>query len=589
MTGPIRYDLVMYGYRIGHYNIKLNLPDSSLKVKVRKPVVNRSKPVAYMRELGWRQIGMDRPLLVPFIPDKDDVVGQVAACVHRFGCEMPEPEKRRVDHFVKYCKTIITSMKPIDEVEVKSFDDWLAGCGYSGGRREALRKLRYEMREFREKDMVATAFVKYESYPKPKCHRAILSYSDQTKVLLGPLINKLDKETFSQLKHFVKGTNPKNWPGLLRDTFGNGPVCCTDFTSFEAHHRGVYSYLVYFWMSHMFRNLKQRKPLQRLVKALVLGRNEIRFPAVDCEIDQRLMSGALWTSSSNGLLNFLLTSYMVAVSKYGEREPDELVELNVNFKGFFEGDDGVFEGVEIPDSLIRDLGIKLKMEKHSSFSSAGFCSVFCDENGGDTIKDPVKTLQTFFSLPPEFGVCRRNKVLSYFRAKALSFKYLFSNAPVVGPLMDWVLLRTRSIDPREGAKSLDGWSSKIFDLANKEPCVWRVASHPTPQARVRVEDQFNFPVSMQLMVEGVLAKSESDVVELDLSFLQNEEMVHHAQTFVVPRGKGFEVPELRFKFPDHVAKIMETGVLQGKGENKVKNQKKNFFLDRLVLSGLPYI
>ena len=62
----------------------------------------------------------------------------------------------------------------------------------------------------------------------------------------------------------------------------------------------------------MVRCLPGAKVLKDLVCYLMGARNECSFKHVHASVDERLMSGALWTSSANGMLNLLLSSYISA-------------------------------------------------------------------------------------------------------------------------------------------------------------------------------------------------------------------------------------------------------------------------------------
>lgn len=519
------------------------------------------RPVAYFREMIVLQTGFGKPLNVPFIPSISDPANMVAACMHRFGCDMPVAQRDTMREFVDYSRGVVLRyVNRIADSDVREFNAWLDGVGYSASRREYLRNLRNYMTEISSKVLVAKGFIKHESYKVPKNPRAILSYSDDSKVLLGPLINAMDKCQFKSLsKMFVKGTDPADWPKRLRDTFGYQAVNCTDFTSFEAHHRDDFSYIIYFWMAHILRDVQGASVLRAMIKALVLGRNEIVFKHIRVEVDRRLMSGALWTSSANGMLNMLIMSYLTLKVKFPDAPIGLLIEkLGTDFTGLFEGDDGITEYVNIPSSLIDSLGLKLKIERQSSFEEAGFCSIYCDGRSLATIRDPMKTIQNFFILPPEFENSSRSKVLSYLRAKAMSLKYLYPNAPVVGPMMDWVLRRTRSHDVRSILDHFDLWQRNNLQYAIASTR-HRQAAVVDPTSRQMVERIFGISVVRQDILENAFLTSEDDVVELDLRDLVQPEHYRHMQEFLHLRSAIY--PQVDRTVPVEVQRVDRKSVV----------------------------
>lgn len=527
------YDHIQWGYVCGHFeDVKINSPDCSLSIQRTKGKAWRQSPMACYRHMGIRQVDWDKPLLIPFFPDNTSIYNQIVASVHRYGCDMPVPQMDRIDHFREYAKLIITSyFVPVRDEDIVDWDLWLHTRGYPAGRREALRVLWKEMVAMPNDVLGVKGHIKVEGYDEPKNARAILSYSDSSKVILGPLINAIDHCTFGSLPNFVKGSDPKTWPQRLQGLFGSKPVNCTDFSSFEAHHRGTYAYIVYFWMAHMLRGVTGRKRMREIIKAMVLGRNEIRFRDIKVSVDQRLMSGALWTSSSNGVLNLLLMSYMTLVTKFGQVDPRVLCgHFRTDFTGLCEGDDGICEYVPINPRMMDELGIKLKMTKAQSYDMAGFCQIYCMSD--QALRDPIKTLTKFFVLPVNFVGSKRSRVLSYLRAKAESYKYLYPDAPVVGPLMDWVLDRTRSIDSRQCVDLLGYWDKYVHSFVQQ---FRRTRAKPSDAARSRVEVLFGLSITKQLEIEDVLHRSNCDVIDLDLSQFAKSYHYKAVREFVVPR------------------------------------------------------
>lgn len=376
-----------------------------------------------LREMYLRNPNSLLPDLAPFFPSLRSVQNEYYASIHRFGCKMPEIDVRCgvKEYAIEFIRNV---MSP--PTTMKSFDEWITESDYPGSRKRYFCELRSKIDFLKRRHLVVESFIKAEGYEEPKNPRGILSYTDETKVVLGPICQAVDKAMFS-LDYFVKGRDPKTWPGLLLDRLGENCVICTDFSSFEAHHRGLYADVVKFWFRHMTSKIVGSRHLLRLILAMVGTRNKIVFPCSKVEIDERLMSGALWTSSSNGLLNLMIMSFLVLRTKFPDCPARDLWRMREHFRGFVEGDDGICVAEAIPERLIESLGVRLKFEYHKDFSTAGFCSIYCDRSSLECVRDPKKILRSFFYIPIHLQKSRPGTVLSYLRAKALSYKYLSPN------------------------------------------------------------------------------------------------------------------------------------------------------------------
>lgn len=528
---------MLIGYSLGHYKTKLNRPAPSLSIKTRQ-TFEKCMVVGVFRYIYPVELDTFKPLLVPFFPSLRSFGNEVAAAVHRFGCEMPAIAASRP--FEAYCRAfIVAKLRPV--TEVGTWDEWLAESSYDGKRKKYFSELRHSLSTMSRTTRKVQAFIKAEGYLEPKNARGICSPSDESKVLLGPYVKAVDKATFASTEHFVKGTDPRSWPARLWSLFGSGPVSLTDFSSFEAHQRDVMSRVIVFWFKHMLQNVADVKWALKLIRALVLGRNKIDMPYTRVEIDQRLMSGALWTSSSNGLLNLLIMSYLQARSETPHLDGADLVDGRV-FKGLVEGDDGIAAAFEPVPGDVERIGARLKMEHHPNFETAGFCSIYCDATTLENVRDPLKTLRGFFLLPKEYEHARRSKCLGMLRAKALSFKYLYANAPVVGPIADYVLSVTRSVDPRDHFKRLEvhqrEWAEKAHTMK-----VWLQPSAVAVSARAVVERAFGMTPDEQMRIEQQFSCATLGPVSLCLAPFATHVDHCHSADFVRPLGEPLWYPE----------------------------------------------
>jgi hypothetical protein len=430
-------------------------------------------------------------------------------------------------------------------MDVKDFDVWVSK--YPGSRARQLSELHAERQVADLRDVTCKAFIKWEQYKEAKQARGINSYSDFSKVVLGPIIEAFDKCLF---KHhfFVKGTDPSTWPALLEETFGNDPVNATDFSSFEAHQYGVASTIVHYAIMHTLRDLPLSRYQRQMISRMVLGTNVCDFRDITVETEQRLMSGALWTSSSNGLMNLLFISY---ISNPHSQVADMVEWTNNEFRAKVEGDDGIFTG-NIRTGRLHALGLDLKVEKHPNYQSAAFCQIMTD-SAGNLYTDVPRALRKFWVLPMRFFGAKQSTLDAYFRCKALSYYKMYRNCPVLGELAYNLLLQTRSVDHRRFSDDAEfQWHRLSMEAAVVEGLYKTSAGAPcvTPDARLAVAELFGLPVDEQLSIEAKFRKGTWPIEHNFDYLLTYADYQHEANFLGGPRG-GYVIstqsvhPELR--------------------------------------------
>lgn len=517
----------------------MNKPSHTLSIKVRKEIFSHSIVGVY-RELYFTEPGLGIPTLVPFKPALRSHLNEMAASIHRYGCQMPNIHAGR--QFVAYARAVIKKIfTPVQQV--CSWDEYIANTSYSAKRREYFTQLRERTDEITASTRRVKAFIKDEGYASAKNARAILSPSDESKVILGPIVHAMDKATF-ELDCFVKGSNPSTWPARLREKFGEDPVYCTDFSSFEAHHRNAMCDVVWAWMDHMTHHLQGFKPHRTLMRAMVYSRNEIDFPCTGAAIDQRLMSGALWTSSSNGVLNLMTMSYLSLRGQHPSLDGAELAAKWCDFNGLVEGDDGICAAVSpIDPEDIKRIGAKLKIEREDSVDVAGFCSNYFDMASLTTVRDPYKVLMNFPVLQKELADAKKSTHLGMLRAKAMSLKYQAPDCPVLGPLADAVLRLTAGHDVRHARARLDQHARGILDAATSDKMRLRTPAQITPTSRMLVEKLFKMDVACQLELEKKFETWAGGPIEISLLHKVHPQQLDHALNFLSPQGVPLLVRE----------------------------------------------
>lgn len=505
-------------------------PDDSLEIRIRMEGKSNSVEGGYRKDIGF--FGPDsKPLLAGVIPSRGSAATQLAAVVHRFGRKMPEGDRQVKDDFVEYSKLFIeTHMKPVELDRLKTFDDWLKGMDYDERRKEELREvMREKTYQTNEREVFSESFIKWESYDAPKNARAINALSDHCKVLFGPAFNAIDKATFETLdsRFFIKGTHPSALPARMEEKFGTRPVIETDFTSFESHHRGVFVEVIRHWMMHMARNLKAvySRGWFELLSRVVLGVNLCKFRCIDCKLDETLMSGASWTSSSNGVLNLLIMSYLNLRATFPEESAQELVCRAASFNCLVEGDDGICETDSRLDkvrraSLIEGLGIKLEFSDHDRYGEAGFCGMLMSSDGV-VLTDPWKFMRKFFLMPAHVAAMSSKKQLAFLRCKALSALHQYDGVPVVSVVAKRVCDITASYDTRSVSREFNLYEREILTEAAH---AWRKEVVISDVRRQDVCVRFGMPIALQEKIERDFTSSVRCVI--DLSVLSDFDMAH---------------------------------------------------------------
>lgn len=534
---------------MGEEEIKEKRPCRNLKISFNArrsiPKLEQSKPELHPTHLQLRNVIDGSVPLVPRIPDRDFPENQVLSAISRFATEMPSGDQNTLEEFWEFARRFIERLWPlgVEPDDVPNFKQWLESCNYSGGRKRALFDLRKDLSilELHGRDAyhVCQSFVKHETYPTYKAPRAINSLSDISKTIVGPLCKAIDTATFKS-RFFVKGSNPKTWPERLEELFGGVPVLGTDFTAFESHHTGVFARIVKHWMMHMVRRLPNAKLAKDMIHLLCDMRNVCKFKHITCEVDQRLMSGAMWTSSANGVLNLIINAFL-AVKAVGTKTLEEQVRWAVeDFKGVFEGDDGLSVDYGQCPKLIESLGLVLVLERQPDYGEAGFCGIVCPRFNPQVAKDPQGVLENFFWLAPRYASWSRNKQLGLLRAKAMSYKYTFGDCPIIGALCDWALYRTRSVTARwECVNST--WrcvSTEIesgFDHGTRAQV--RLAS------RTIVDRRFGISVDQQLSFEKAFEASWSrDICRIPGTLGDARDEARHRERYLADPTRPFVRP-----------------------------------------------
>lgn len=511
--------------------------------------------------------------LPPFIVDGNCAHNMIAAVCHRVGCEMPSAGEVRQSglggpnsvqrDFVDFAKQFILKHVPcMDPKDVKSFKEWMDSSNYAGGRKRQLEAVKNETSELTQTDTECKSFIKFETYCEPKHARGINAHSDASKVGLGPYVQCMDKAIYesrdpdTQEKWFVKGTNPREWPERMGRIFGSGPVKETDFSSMEAHHRGVFNDVVYFAYMHVSRGELTHK-YRRVLAQMIRGVNVAKFKHITAKWNQRLCSGALWTSSSNGILNLVLMAYICARSKFPQMPVSQLVaHPSKYFVGLVEGDDGIFSDVNIDESLFVSLGIKLKFDTAPQFGEAAFCGITCAQGHAQLVVDPLKILRTFFVLPAKYIDAKQSKIQGLLKSKAMCYESYLKHHPIIGELLYKVRRETDAVQCVEDSAVMGFYKYDQLRLTKADekadPSVRFERPNPDMVVREMLARTHGISVAEQWELEKAIRSSPGCRIELDLGFYQKRYDLDHSIRFLQYRGDKYVPTPTQFTYVDDI-------------------------------------
>nr|WRQ65376.1 RNA-dependent RNA polymerase [Tolivirales sp.] len=489
----------------------------------------------------------------------------IAASVHRFGRSMPNESgpSPMAQKFLAFCKLfIMKNFRPVTDDDIKHFGFWLRHTPYIQQRKAALARIRLELTKWGEQTAKSESFIKWEGYLEPKQPRAINSYTDESKVIIGMVQHAIDQATFRTRspeghRWFVKGSNPRTWRERMQTLFGDQQVMETDFSSFEAHHTDVFSEVVWFFVMHMLRNSAICGSFKRLVRRMMMGVNRSTFRYIETRVDQRLMSGAMWTSWANGVLNLLLMNFMCAETLFPDADLSDLASAPDDyFSGFVEGDDAIMLNRNIDPVLIKSMNIDLKFEIKQNFGEASFCGIVCDLAEPGVVTDPIKILRKFNTIPNKYLYSKPTVQLAYLRAICLSYATYLMDCPVVGQLCYTVLRRTRGFDVTRVSTELDSYRKHLLQEAIAEKA-WLLEPHVTMAKRMLVERHFDISIEEQLRLEEGIRSSPEGSIYLDLSRHMKANDLNHALNLV-----GRICPDHCHPYPKRIQEILDAQGLE---------------------------
>lgn len=480
------------------------------------------------------------------------------------GCVRKEREE-----LLQFGKHFVANFQPIDPTSIDPLEVWLDKTPYSGDRKRFLANLH------RTTDWITPDFFKSKSFGKLERHmsdykhiRLICSPSEEQKAYVGRFIAAFEKAITAHKAFIVKHGDPRELPSKLKEIFRDLPVMETDYSSMEAHFAELIAALLSYALHHMFRKLRDRV-LHQVLETMARGRNHLDSKYFAASIDERLMSGIMYTSVANGLLNIVLMSYVIFKSRpdlYGSDPKAAAKLLFDNFPGVVEGDDGMTIDLGQDNEIFTRLGVCCKPQKHSKFYEANFCSINCPEHCDTPITDPRKVISKLSILLSKHSSRKKGAQLQMVRAMAMSYYYMYRDVPVVGTLCHEILRRTKHVNITQ--TSFDDWALdrnlQYLREKGKSSAYCRVPPSVDISVREHVASVFNITVNEQLSLERWIRESPHDQINLPYSIIATPFEMNHMITYSAPEGEQCLATDL----PNHPCARCPN--LKGRGSPRCK-------------------
>jgi hypothetical protein len=517
----------MYGYRPAEAGVVLTAnerPDPSFRVRrLRKGFFDEVERKAVRVSLGPHVDGVSLP-----VPDFDHAPSILAGCTKRVAAEMPPQNRQFIRGFRQFVKRFrhkhLQSLKfsPDDKFD---FQSWIDQTPYPKYRKEELTKIFHEnetvnyqalnsrIHKKRYRPRVK-AFVKNENYPAYKHFRGIYSRDDAYKVRVGPYFQKFGDRLFA-LPWFIKKIPVPDRPHALKQKFEKfKQIFCTDFSQFEA----TFVATLFNIELDVYRWSLEGHPLQRELMDVfrhMASTNVIYFKTFTCELEAKRMSGEMNTSCGNGLMNLLMTCYVLRLAG------NDLDKCDF----FFEGDDGIIGCQVVPNpNLYTALGACIKLERPKSLSTASFCGMVFHTDVGHNVSNPSEATVAFGWCKADYRHAKREVLDRLLRAKSYSYLYQYPGCPVLRNLALFGLRVTNHIKDRITFEDLAAVSTNRYraDML-KDSLLLQDTAFTTQidyRTRLLVEELYGVSISSQLEIEKYL-DSLSVNQPLDINHMLN--------------------------------------------------------------------
>lgn len=505
------------------------------------------------------------------VPDQQHSLSQSEAVIKRVAPQMPVIDRARLRRLrrsvVRNLQKYFGGMQ-FDADENFEFDEYIENTNYPRYRKEELRNVHNKNFD-PKKGTAVKAFIKDESYPEYKAFRTINSRNDDYKTRVGPFFQKLSKKIFTT-EHFIKKIPVAERPKFIKKRFeGLFNLFCTDFSSFEATFGPLLlrvEFLVYDWF---LKYNNRRGEIMRLIRQGIGGRNRVVFKDFAYIIDGRRMSGEMNTSEGNGIMNMLMTFFLLEEAG------------NKVLTGYFEGDDGIcFYHPRTPTAQdYADLGAKIKIEIPGGLNKASFCGLIFDEEVEDNVCNITEALMSFGYTTSQYANSCRKKKMALLRSKSLSMLYSYPGCPILKSLAKYGLRMTDEISNEYlkwvlNRQNLNTYERELLQIENEyfenkqgdniKIRDTEVFNRPIDyRTRKLVEDVYNISIDNQKLCEDYLDNKTdlSPIVLPSLLSLVHPDQIDYYQRYSMTIHENNTISNKYFTHsPGRVYKIWKNNI-----------------------------
>lgn len=480
------------------------------------------------------------------VPDISHGPSMLAGAVKRVAAAMPDIDQRLWNEFETWTWDYLNSECRhwiFDSEENFDFYEWIEDCPYTRKRKDMLIKVWESIdwtKPLEKKNIVVKMHTKHEPYPEPKHFRGIYARADPYKTMVGPYHKKFGNKLFKD-KNFIKKIPHPERPEFIKNLLDRYKYKFgTDFSQFEATFVQQILRLqndIYLWT--LQKCPKWRAFFEELFR-VTEGENIIECIYFVFKLLAKRMSGEMDTSSGNGLMNMLYTSFILekAGNKRGE------------YASVFEGDDSANGCDILPDvDLYRRLGANIKFVVFEDSGLTSFCGNVFHYDICHNICDPREVLANFGWVKTKYVQMTEKSRLKLIRAKSLSLVYQYPGCPIVKALGLYGLRVTSGISKEEMIKwvEINNRSESWWDADKQLLAVLKVDQQIIdievhPLTRQVMEKSFGVCVSQQLLIEQYL-NSLNEIQPLEINMDFHASWYETFERYVVTGVKGFVPPE----------------------------------------------
>lgn len=503
-------DLALYGYRAWEVGLTVNTPpvDPSF-VHKHLPVVYQYEPKIMAVSLGCHVEGASNLWTHTHDPDN-----AVLGVMKRIATKMPDCDQALFEKFFDFSvDMILTQLKTcvLRADSDLSVGTWLKKTNYPNYRKEELLEVSESHEKLTMKDRVVSSHIKHEPYVEPKYARGIYSRSDFFKTYFGPACGKVGRRFF-KLKWFIKKYSAMGKLDRMRELFDNEFVKCftNDFTAFESTMRRTFMAIEVFFFAHCFQNLSNFDDLVEEVMSFKMGTNTMKFNWFIVKLLAKRYSGEMDTSLCNGLINWLLMTFLLRESGHPPRFYLE------DFPPQIEGDDSLGVYIHPLDTTILSrLGAKAKVMVFDKYYDASFCGMIFSDECDAIIRNPITCMLDFGYCHYKYRFSNSRSKSKLLKAKSLSLLCSYPGCPIVKELALYGLRVTASVGNRHSLAFVLKRTSDVYQrsligkLFGEDFERW--AAQPVEMStRCQMEKIFGISVDDQLLIEQVL-KEKKDI------------------------------------------------------------------------------